>query len=580
MAATQANERTLPVAAEHREFAIKVDGQAMPREHQLLAVSISSEVNRIASARLVYLDGNAASGDFPLGNADLLKPGKNVEISAGAGSSQDKLFVGIVVRMSTRVRESSAPQLVIECRHAATKLTVARRNKSWFDASDSDIIEELLGGLAGDIETTSLKHKQQVQFHCSDWDFLLGRAHANGLLVGAQEDKIVAKKPAVSGSAACTLQFGSTLLEFDAEIDARKQFSAVKSVSWDPAQQALIEVEGASPSFAGPGNLSGDDLAAVAAAEACELRHAAVVEAEAQAWADGEWLRSRVNKVSGRGKCEGLGSVHPGDVVTLDGVGARFNGDVLVTGVRHDYDLVQGWKTHIQFGGVDGLPPMDIAMPPAGGLLAQVSGLQIGVVTSNEDPDGEHRVRVRLPLVSMNDDGIWARMASLDAGAERGFFFRPEIGDEVVVGFLDADPRRGVVLGMLHSSAMAAPFQGSDDNHEKGYVSREKMRLHFDDEKKVLTIDTAAGNSITLSEEDKSIVIADQNSNTITMDSEGITVESQKAITLKAGTELKLESGTGFSAKGGTELKLEGSASAEISSSATTTVKGSIVQIN
>lgn len=572
--------RALPIAAEHREFAVKVDGQAMPREHQLLAVSISSEANRIASARLVYLDGNAASSDFPLANADLLAPGKPVEISAGAGSSQDKLFTGIVVRISTRVRESSAPQLIVECRHAATRLTVVRRDKSWFDAADSEIIEELLGGLAGDIEATPLKHKQQVQYHCSDWDFLLARAQANGLMVWAKEDKIVAKKPALGGAAVCTLQFGATLLDFDAEIDARKQFSAVKSVSWDPAQQALVEAEGVSPSFAGPGNLSGDDLAAVAAAEACELRHAALVEAEAQAWADGEWLRTRVNKVSGRGKCEGIGSVHVGNVVTLAGVGARFNGDVLVSGVRHDYDLVQGWKTHLQFGGLTAALAADIAMPAAGGLLAQVSGLQIGVVTSNEDPDSEHRVRVRLPLVSMDDDGIWARVASLDAGAERGFFFRPEIGDEVVVGFLDADPRRGVILGMLHSSALAAPFQGSDDNHEKGYVSREKMRLHFDDEKKVLTIDTAAGNSITLSEEDKSIVIADQNSNTITMDSEGITIESQKAITLKAGTELALESGTGFSAKGGTELKLEGSASAEISSSATTTVKGSIVQIN
>lgn len=572
--------RALPIAAEHREFAIKVDGQALPREHQLLAVSISNVANRITSARLVYLDGSASSSDFPLANADLLKPGKKIEISAGAGSRPDKLFTGIVVRLGTRVRDSSAPQLVVECRHEASKLTVARRNKSWFDAADNEIIEELLGSLAGDIEQTNLKHKQQVQFHSSDWDFLLARARANGLLVWAKEDKIVVKKPSASGSPSCTLQFGATLLEFDAEIDARTQFSAVKGISWDPAQQALVEVDAASPSFTGPGNLSGDDLAAVAAASSFELRHAAVVEAEAQAWADGEWLRTRVNKVSGRGKCEGIGSIHTGDLIKIDGVGARFNGDVLVTGVRHDYDLVQGWKTHIQFGGVEAAPVEPLGMPPAAGLLAQVSGLQIGIVTSNEDPDGEHRVRVRLPLVSMDDDGIWARMASLDAGAERGFFFRPEIGDEVVVGFLDADPRRGVILGMLHSSANAAPFQGSDDNHEKGFVSREKMRLHFDDEKKVLTIDTAAGNSITLSEDEKSIVIADQNSNTITMNSDGIAIESQKEISLKAGTELKLESGTGFSAKGGTELKLEGSASAELSSSAMTKVKGSMVQIN
>lgn len=579
MPVAASNDRTLPISAEHREFTVKVDGTAVPREHQLLAVNVSNVANRIASARLVYLDGSAASGEFPLADTDLFKPGKQVEISAGANNDPHTLFVGIVVRIGTRVRDNSAPQLLVECRHAATKLTVTRRNKSWFDVTDSDIVEELLGELAGDIDTTSLQHKQQVQFHSSDWDFLMSRVQANGLIAWAKDDKIVVKKPAL-GSAVCTLQFGATLLEFDAEIDARQQFSAVKGISWDPAQQALVQVDAADPGFAGPGNLSGDDLASVASAEACELRHTALPEAEAQAWADGEWLRSRVNKAGGRGKCEGIGSVHTGDTVTLAGVGAHFNGDVLVTGVRHVFDLVQGWKTHVQFGGIAPAPVENIAMPPAGGLLADVSGLQIGVVTSNEDPDGEHRVRVRLPLVNADDDGIWARVASLDAGDQRGFFFRPEIGDEVVVGFLDADPRRGVILGMLHSSAKAAPFEGADDNPEKGYVSREKMRIYFNDEKKVLTIDTPAGNSITLSEDEKSILIADQNNNKITMNSDGIAIESDKAISLKAGTEVKLESGTGFSAKGGTELKLEGSASAELSSSAMTKVKGSMVQIN
>ncbi|OYY94808.1 MAG: type IV secretion protein Rhs [Hydrogenophilales bacterium 28-61-23] len=574
--------RTLPIAAEHREFSVKVAGAAVPREHQLLAVNISLVVNRIASARLVYLDGSAASGDFPLGNGDLFTPGKAIEILAGAGAQQDSLFKGIIVRHRVKVRESSAPQLIIECRHAAMKMTVTRGDASYFDQSDSDVIEALLGkaGLSGDVMATALKHKQLVQFHTSDWDFLLARAHANGLLVWPDGDTLVVKKPEVGAAPRCTLKFGATLLEFDAEIDARAQFSAVRGISWDPARQSLFEVEGGAPGYTGPGNLSGDDLAAVAAAESLELRHAALAEAEAQAWADGEWLRARVNKVSGRAKCEGVGAVKPGDVVELAGVGARFNGKVFVTGVRQDFDLVQGWKTHVQFGGLDPLPPGDMSAPAAGGLLAHVAGLQIGVVVSNEDPDGEDRVRVRLPMVDKDDEGIWARVASLDAGKERGFFFRPEIGDEVALGFLDEDPRHGVILGMLHSSALPAPFKGADDNHEKGYVSRAGLRLTFDDEKNIIVVETPAGNRITLSEDDKSIVLADQNSNTITMNADGIAIETSKALTLKAGTEAKLESGTSFSAKGGTELKLEGGTQAELSSGAVTKIKGGMVQIN
>lgn len=574
--------RSLPIAAEHRELTVKVGGQPVPREHQLLSASVSLVANRIAAARLAYLDGSAAGDSFALSASDLFKPGQEIEIAAGAGNRQDVLFKGKVVRHSVKLRERSATHLVVECRHAAMKLTVARKNANFFDQSDSDIIEALLGaaGVSAEVESTRLKHKQVVQFHASDWDFLVARAQANGKLVWPDGDKLVVKAPAVAGATACTLQFGATLLEFDAEIDARDQYSAVKAVTWDAAQQQVLTVDGASPGLAGPGNLSGDDLAGVAAADSLQLRHAALPEAEAQAWADGAWLGRRLNKVSGRGKCDGIGSVKPGAVVELAGVGERFNGKVLVSGVRHEFDQVHGWKTHLQFGGVPPAAPASLSAPAAGGLVAAVPGLQIGVVTSNEDPDGEHRVRIRLPLVDGGDDGIWARVASLDAGDDRGFFFRPEIGDEVVVGFLDDDPRHGVILGMLHSSAKAAPLQGSDDNHEKLYKSRSGLRLQFNDDKKVMTLDTPAGNSIILSEDDKSIVLADQNGNKITMNSDGIKIESAKATEIKAGTEAKLESGTSFSAKGGTELKLEGGTQAELSSSAATKVKGGVVQIN
>ena len=105
-------------------------------------------------------------------------------------------------------------------------------------------------------------------------------------------------------------------------------------------------------------------------------------------------------------KRQGIASVKPGVIVELAGLGRRFNGKVLVSGVRHEFSLVQGWKTHVQFGGVD----LEAASKAAGkaaaaSLLPSVAGLQIGIVTSNEDdPDNEHRVRVRLPLLGLSSD--------------------------------------------------------------------------------------------------------------------------------------------------------------------------------
>ena len=248
-----------------------------------------------------------------------------------------------------------------------------------------------------------------------------------------------------------------------------------------------------------------------------------------------------------------------------------------MTGVRHEFSLVQGWKTHVQFGGVALDAPRRSA---SGNLLPSVAGLQIGVVTSNEDPDGEHRVRVKLPLLGLASDGLWARVASLDAGNDRGFFFRPEIGDEVIVGFMADDPRYPVILGMLNSSAKPAPLKGSDDNHEKMLKTRSGMTVHFDDDKIVMTLATPAGNSIVLSEDDKSLTLADQNGNTIKMDSDGIHLESAKAVNLKAGTGTKMEASTSFEIKAGSELKLEGSASAELKGGGMAKLSGAMVQIN
>ena len=87
---------------------------------------------------------------------------------------------------------------------------------------------------------------------------------------------------------------------------------------------------------------------------------------------------------------------------------------------------------------------------------------------SHEAPDGEDRVQVRVPVINSQDDGLWARVATLDAGENRGSFFRPEIGDEVVLGFLNDDPRDPIILGMLNSSAKPAPITASIRLSRKG----------------------------------------------------------------------------------------------------------------
>ena len=157
-------------------------------------------------------------------------------------------------------------------------------------------------------------------------------------------------------------------------------------------------------------------------------------------------------------------------MLKLSRLGDRFNGKVYVTGVRHEFSG-SNWSTDAEFG----LPRethaerVPMSHLPAAGIAAAVHGLQVGVVTDlADDPGKEHRVRVKVPLAGMDEKGVWARVATLDAGKERGTVFRPEKDDEVVLGFFHDDPAQPVVLGMLHSSANAPPIEPTADNDLKG----------------------------------------------------------------------------------------------------------------
>ena len=575
-------ERTLPIAAEHREFTIKVDGEAVPREHALQALSVTAAANRIASARLTYVDGAAGQGDFPLSNKPLFTPGAAVEISAGAGSNQAIVFKGIVTGIRLKVREASSSTLIVECRHAASRLTLVRRSANFFDKTDGDAMESLLGaaGVRGEVDSTHVTHKQLVQHDCSDWDFINARAAANGLLVLTRAAELAIRKPELAAAAA-ELRFGATLLEIDAEVDGRQQAAAVKVLTWHAADQAVTGTDSDTPSFKPPGNFDPEALANGAGSDALLLRHAALDDAEASALAAATWQTARLDLTSGRVKCAGIATLLPGDTVKLRGVGERFSGDLLISGVRHEFDTTGGWKTHLQFGGTAPDPALRERLQShrTAALLAPVAGLQAGVVTDNEDPEGEFRVRVMLPLVVDGDDGVWARVAAVDAGSDRGFFFRPEVGDEVLVGFLDDDPRQPVILGMLHSSAMAAPLSPSNDNPQKGYKSRSGIQLLFDDEKKIVTLLTPGGNSLVLDDDAKGITIQDQNGNKIVLSSDGIIIESRKALSLKSGTAGKFEGGTSLDVKAGTALTCEGKASHDIKSGGVVKVAGSAIQL-
>jgi len=571
--------------------AILVDGSQISGEFHVLSVSVLKELNRIPSATIQLRDGEASKSTFVVSNSDHFIPGKSIEIQLGYRAHNESVFKGIVVKHGIKIRKEGS-LLTLECRDKAVKMSRGVKSRYFAEKKDSDIMEEIIGSyqLQKDVSPTTPDLKELTQYDCTDWDFVLCRAEANGQVVIVTDGKVTVAPPATGAEPVVTVLFGATLLELDAEIDARRQSIGIKASSWSATEQDLLQVDAKEPAKTAAGNIAPNDLADVIGGGTHEIRHGGKLsQPELQAWADGRLLRERLGKVRGRAKFQGFAGVMPGKIIEVNGIGERFEGKLYVSGVRHT--VASGnWETDVQFGLSSDLfaESYNLRPLPAAGLLPAVSGLQIGVVTAlQKDPDGEDRIKVRLPVVSSVEEGIWARIATLDAGKDRGTFFRPEIGDEVVLGFLGDDPRHPVVLGMCHSSAKPAPEAAKDANHRKGYVSRSKMRFIFDDQKKVILLETPGGNKMTLSEADKGIVLSDQNGNKITLDDTGIKIESSKDLTLKAAKEIKVEgmkvelkAQTTFKAAAATSAELSGGSSTTVKGSAMTVIQGGIVRIN
>lgn len=574
-----------PAPADRPNVKIQVDGTAINPEYAVQSIVVNRAFNRVASADIVLYDGDPASQDFKLSSAPEFVPGKEIEILAGYHGDEQRIFKGIVIRHGVRVYARKPSILRVECKDATVKLTVGRKNAYYYEATDAEIIETLASnaGLDSEVEATAVSHAEMVQYYATDWDFIVTRAEANGKRVLTLDGKLIVKKPSADNDPVLSLAYGGNLLDFEAVMDACWQYTAVSATAWDAANQEALEIEGVASGAVGPGNLGESDLAAVIGLESLQLRHGGQLkDDELQAWADGKRLQSGYSGIRGRARIQGFGGVLPGDSIDLAGVGERFTGKALVSGVRHEIDS-RNWESDVSFG----LAPEDFAAqqddvmePPASGLLPGIGGLHIGVVTALEgDPDGEDRIQVQIPIIDAQEQGLWARVASLDAGDNRGAFFRPEVGDEVVLGFLNQDPRQPVVLGMLNSSAKPAPLAASDDNHQKGFFSRSGIKLLFDDETSTVSIETPNGNTVVLSDADGAVSLSDENDNTVVLNSDGITLQSAGNISLTADGDVTIE-GSNVSATANTQFSAAGSAGAELTSDGNAVVKGSIVQIN
>ena len=203
----------------------------------------------------------------------------------------------------------------------------------------------------------------------------------------------------------------------------------------------------------------------------------------------------------------------------------------------------------------------------------RIEGIVLGIVTNNQDPKEVGRVKIKFPWLSDGEESYWARVITLMGGKDRGTFFLPEVGDEVLVAFDHGDINHPYVIGALWNDVDKPPEKNADGkNNIRKIKSRSGHEIIFDDssEEKTekLEIRTNAGHKILLDDSsgrEKIEIMDKKKNNKITIDS------AQNSINIESAMQLKIKANV---------VEIEGTTSLTLKSNAALTIQGLPVKIN
>ncbi len=194
-------------------------------------------------------------------------------------------------------------------------------------------------------------------------------------------------------------------------------------------------------------------------------------------------------------------------------------------------------------------------------------GVVVGIVTNNRDPENMHRVKVKFPWISQDDESHWARIISPMAGNDRGMYFLPEIDDEVLLAFEHGSVEHPYVIGSLWNGKDAAHENNSDGNNDmRSIKSRSGHVLRLSDKagnESIAIIDKTGGNKIVIS-----------------TCGNKISIEAQGDISITSQTGKVKISGLGVEIISQADVKIQGMESVDITANANVDIKGVMVNLN
>jgi phage protein D len=598
-------------------FLVDVDGNPLPADLEgLLASAVVDDSLRLPDLfTLRFRDPERGvlekSG---------LKVGSVVTVSVMTADAQtpQQLIKGEVTALEAEF-DSSGTFTIVRGYDHAHRLFRGRRTATYTQVTASDVVTTVTrraGLQVGKIDSTGTVFDHLSQAGVTDWEFVDGLAREIGYEVSVHDGALDFQKPPPAAAAPAAtgtttnplvLQQGRDLLRFRAVVTSAAQVKEVEVRGWDVASKKALKATHAADTTtavldgAKPADLAHTFGDPVYVATDVPYRTQAEVDTAAAALAD---------QIAGsfaefEGVAHGNPALRAKAAISIDGLGAPFDGKYTITTSRHRFDADTGYTTSFA---VTGRQERSLYGLTSGGGSGAPGGfgLVIGQVSDAKDPQSQGRVKLAFPWLSDDYVSDWARSVQAGAGKDRGAMIVPEVGDEVLVGFEQGDVRRPYVLGGLYNGVDTPKTGGIDViDSGSGAVNRRSMisrrghridlldqdgstegvSIESSDEKLKVVLD-AVGTSVTVHSdgsvtiEGKNGVVVDAGSGKLDLKGSQISITAQSGVTLDGGSgPVSVKSAADLSLQG-MSASLQGNSQTTINGGGMCTITAGLVKIN
>ena len=453
-------------------FAIKLAGTDVGSKIDIIDIDIQYRINDIPCLRLSILETSIRDQDFEIVKGKDFKLGK--EITVSVLDAEAVLFKGIITGLS--IGKKNDTYIEIEAYGDAIKMSdglVTKLYKS--GTTDDQLITDLMtisGVTMGDVAKSDITHYQYFSYQVTPWRLMMARIFSNGFIFSSTtESSSVVNIQTYAGAEKKIDIQENGVIDFNFKQDVRSQIKNISTNSWDITQQKIHNakgVQGKKGKFTS--HDKADEVLAIPDMVLFSNFTKSPKELEAQATAQNNYRLLDSNQGSltlETKKDSDFLTLKLMDTVSIENLGKDFSGKYIVSGIRH-YLISGEWRTDIDFG-----ISLTQTLQSEYVHLPDIPMMSAKVVKYKPDEEEIERLPVQLPALPDNDL-IWARPLSPFASNGEGIFFPPNIGDEVIVNFIDGDCRYPVILGACHNPKLKPPQELKEEKPIRGIFIKQK----------------------------------------------------------------------------------------------------------